>query len=107
MSDDLDLLIKGISAFIQKKVPPGRQREFLNRLLLNFFKPGEQAFVYSTVVLKPEIKEKLEKYIRSLSPVSEINFFLDKKLLGGIKIKIGDNLIDKSLVGRIDQIQNQ
>ena len=64
------------------------------------------AHVYSAVELsdgeKKEIKETLES---NLKKTLDFKTYTDSELIGGIKIRIGDKVIDYSISNKIDQLK--
>ncbi|WWP02289.1 MAG: F0F1 ATP synthase subunit delta [Candidatus Dasytiphilus stammeri] len=51
--------------------------------------------------------EKIKIYIeKNISRKSKIHFRIDKKILSGIIIRIGDTIIDGSIRGRIDRLSD-
>ncbi|MEK9649615.1 MAG: F0F1 ATP synthase subunit delta [Gammaproteobacteria bacterium] len=57
--------------------------------------------------LTPEIKNNLSQKIKHKYGDCEITFNQSKELIGGLLIKIGDEVLDLSIKGRIQKLVNQ
>lgn len=51
--------------------------------------------------------DRVEDIIGRTHPVFETEVIINPKLLGGIKIKIGDTVFDDSLINRIEQLRER
>lgn len=67
------------------------------------------AYVTSAETLLPQQKERIEK--RLLQTTSflkmEMHYEVEKALIGGIVIRIGDRVVDSSIRTKLDQLQRQ
>ena len=105
MTTDIQKIAKALFSFISQNVPETQRGELLALLAKKIDQDKEKVFVQSAVDLTDEEKKALEKYLESKIETDNIEYQVDKKLVGGLKIKIGDNLIDRSLATKIGQIK--
>ena len=64
--------------------------------------------VTSAFELTPSQKQKIsEKLAKRLQYKIELECFVDKKLIGGALIKIGDKITDGSTLGKLQQLREQ
>jgi F-type H+-transporting ATPase subunit delta len=64
------------------------------------------AVVYSVYPLSEEEQQKIaEKFGRLLNKKIRLENIIDKSLLGGIRVRIGDRLYDGSLSGKLAQLE--
>ena len=67
---------------------------------------GERAEVTSALPLGAEEQEALRKEIGShLGAGSEVTFRVDPTILGGIVVRVGDRIVDGSVVGRLESMR--
>lgn len=98
--------VKGILTYL-KNVPPEERKKVLETLGKNA--PSQKTVaVVSAIVLSPSEIEQIKNFVKRKGYNSgEIEFKIDKTILGGLKIRLGDNLIDRSLAGLLSQYQNK
>ncbi len=72
------------------------------------FKNGRHhGIVYSTIALSQSKIKEIESIISiKLAKKIILNNLIDKQLLGGIRVEVGDFVIDQSVRGHFDQIRN-
>jgi len=63
--------------------------------------------IESSVPLSKTQIDQIEKLINQTQPVFETEVNINPNLLGGIKIKIGDNVYDDSLTNKIEQVRER
>ena len=65
-----------------------------------------KAFVTSAVPLSEELKTKIEEKLISLTEYKEfeMSYSVDKDILGGLIIRIGDRVVDSSLKNKINSM---
>lgn len=61
--------------------------------------------VYTAIALSAPLKAKVEQFIAKKVDDGEIEYLLDKSLLGGIKIVIGDIVYDATVRRKLDIIE--
>ncbi len=80
-------------------------REFEN--LIDHHKGIVKAIAYTTKPLDNEEIERLQKKISEMSGKQiELINKIDENLIGGVLIKLGDRVIDGTLKGKLDKLQN-
>ncbi len=67
------------------------------------------AYVSSAVALTDEQKARIEKRLIETTQYSkmELHFRLDKALIGGLVIRIGDRVVDSSIRTKLEGLQRQ
>lgn len=62
--------------------------------------------IFSAAPLETQSAEKIKEIYRTKYGKSSVKaeLFVDKSLLGGIKVQIGDTVIDSTLKGRLDEL---
>lgn len=63
--------------------------------------------IESSVPLSEPQIDRIEEIINQTQPVFETEVNINPNLLGGLRIKIGDNVYDDSLSGKIDQVRKE
>jgi F-type H+-transporting ATPase subunit delta len=106
----LDVAIMDSATFLKKKNLLGKKEEILKALedMIN----KEEGIIKARVTTKSQIEKELEKgiedFIREKYKAKEVILELktNKDVLGGIKIEIGDEIIDTTLSSKIHQLQD-
>lgn len=67
------------------------------------------AFITSAVILNDTQKDLVEKTLLEKTKKSsiEMNFIIDKSIIGGMIIRIGDRVVDNSIKGKMNTLTNQ
>ncbi len=103
-------IIKGVIDFIRDTTSAEVFPQVVNDLAKVIQEENEAkiAYIYTTVKLTPAqkqaIKKKLEKQLRKEVVLKEI---IDKRLIAGFKIKIGDWVYDASIAGQLELFKNE
>jgi len=107
---ELDVALSNVVDFLAKKRMLRKTPDILERLeeVIN----KEEGIVEAKITYKDipskkiseEIEEILKKRYRAKKILMEINE--NKEMLGGVKIEVGDEVIDLTLKNRINQLQN-
>ena len=63
--------------------------------------------IESAIPLSLKQIDRVEDIINRTHPVFETEVIINPKLLGGIKLKIGDTVFDDSLMNRIEQLREK
>lgn len=107
---DLDLILNKSVIFMRDKNLINKKEEILNELeeIINIKEGIIKVKVSSSSTLDEKIKKEIIDFIKSKYKAKEVLLELheDIKLLGGIKIEIGDDIIDTTLSSKIHQLQN-
>jgi len=95
---------------ISKKHLLSKSKEILSQLEKIVDKEEEivRAKVSSRIKIDKKIVDDIEEFIKKKYKVKNtvLEFDIDEKLLGGIKIQIGDEIIDTTLKNKIKKLQN-
>lgn len=106
----LDAAITESAVFLKEKNLLGRKEEILKTLekIINKEKGIIKAKITTKSQIEKELERGIEEFIKSKYKAKEVLLELktDKDVLGGIKIEIGDEIIDTTLSSKIHQLQN-
>lgn len=108
--EDLDIVLKKSISLIKNKNLISKKNEILKKLedIINKENGVIQIRVSSKEKLKEVAEKEIEDFIKHKYKASRV--IIEKKenpkLLGGIKIEIGDDIIDTTLSNRIHQLQD-
>ena len=107
---DLDSILAKSVVFMRDKKLIGKKKEILNALedIINKEKGIIKVRVSTSQKLKTEAHKEIEDFIKKKYKAKEvyIEIIENPKILGGIKIEIGDDIIDTTLLNKIHQLQN-
>ena len=107
---ELDSILEKSVVFLQNKNLLGKKKEILEELekIINKNNGIVKAKISSSEKLKDEGQKEIEDFIKKKYKANEviIEQEVDPKLLGGIKIEIGDDIIDTTLSSKIHQLKN-
>ncbi len=107
---ELDSILEKSVVFLQDKNLLGKKKEILEELekIINKNNGIVKAKISSSEKLKDEGQKEIEDFIKKKYKANEviIEQEVDPKLLGGIKIEIGDDTIDTTLSSKIHQLKN-
>ena len=66
----------------------------------------KEGIIYSTVLLNSQEVKKIETFVsREVNLKVELQNFIDKSLISGFKINVGDKIIEDNVLSRISQIK--
>jgi len=103
-----DILLK-TATFLRNKNLLGKKEEILKNLerIINKEEGIIKVKVSTEIKLKVETQKEVEEFIKKKYKAKEVILELKEnpKLLGGIKIEIGDDIIDATLSNKIKQLQ--
>jgi len=106
----LEQALEKSAIFLKDKNLLGKKDEILQALekIINKEKGIVKIKVSSNKKIDQEILTETEDFIKKKYTAKEIitESEVDPKLLGGLKIEIGDDIIDGTLVDKIHQLQN-
>lgn len=107
---ELDVVVKNTIDLISKKHLMSKSKEILTSLEKIIDKNEEvaRAKISSRIKLEKKIVDEIEDFIRKKYKAKKIvlEFEIDEKLLGGIKIEVGDEIIDTTLKNKIKKLEN-
>lgn len=107
---ELDALMKDCTKLIASKHLLDKSEQILSTLeqIIDKDIGVVRAKIFSKTKITPKMKEEIEDFIKKRFSAKEIILELkeDHNLLGGIKLEIGDEIIDTTLRNRLDKLQN-
>jgi F-type H+-transporting ATPase subunit delta len=107
---ELDVVIKNAVKLLSEKHAIGKSKEILNKLQKIIDKDEEvaRAKISSKAEIKKGIVDEIEHFIKKRYKVKNaiLEFEIDEKLLGGIKIEVGDEIIDMTLKSKVNRLKN-
>ncbi|MFA6515413.1 MAG: F0F1 ATP synthase subunit delta [Candidatus Paceibacterota bacterium] len=107
---DLDLIVKNTVKLLSEKHMIGKSKELLDRLEKLVDKGDDlvRAKISSKTKLEKKTIEEIEEFIKKRYKIknSVLVFETDEKLIGGIKIEVGDEIIDMTLQNKIHKLKN-
>lgn len=110
MKSDFDLITQGFLQYLEKSGQIGKLPKLAKdqiRLSRTIMDPN-RAVVQTVVLLTNEEKKALEKKLESVfqRPIT-IENRVNKDIVGGMFIRLGDQVIDATLKARIEKLQEQ
>jgi len=107
---ELDVVIKNVVKLLSEKHAIGKSKEILNKLQKIIDKDEEmvRAKVSSKIEIKKHVINEIEDFIKKRYKVKNaiLDFEIDESLLGGVKIEVGDEIIDMTLKNKIHRLKN-
>ena len=107
---ELDMVAKNIVEIISRKHLIGKSKEIITSLEKIIDKNEEvvRAKISSRIKLEKKIIDEIEDFIKKRYKAKNtvLEFEVDEKLIGGIKIEIGDEIIDTTLKNKIKKLEN-
>ena len=107
---ELDVVLSNVVDFLAKKRMLRKTPDILEKLeeIINKEEGTVEAKItykdIPTKKISDEIEEILKKRYKAKKILTEINE--NKEMLGGVKIEVGDEVIDLTLKNKINQLQN-
>jgi F-type H+-transporting ATPase subunit delta len=107
---ELDIVTKKAVSLISQKHLLSKSKEIINQLEKIIDK--SEGIVRAKVCTKEKVDKKIideiEDYIKKRYKVKNaiLEFEVDPKLLGGIRIEVGDEIIDTTLKNKIKKLEN-
>ena len=106
---ELEGVTKRAIDMISKKHLMSKSNEILNELEKIIDKNEERirAKISYRIKLHKKINDQIENYIKKRYKAKNtiLEYIIDEKLLGGIKIEVGDEIIDTTLKNKIKKLQ--
>ena len=107
---ELDAITKRAVNLISKKHLLSKSKEIIIQLEKIFDKNEEivRAKISSKTKIDKKIVDEIEDFIKKRYKAKNtvLEFEIDEKLLGGIKIEVGDEIIDTTLKNKIKKLEN-
>jgi F-type H+-transporting ATPase subunit delta len=107
---ELDIVTKKSVDLISKKHLMSRSKEIIIELekIVDKVEEVVSAKISSKIKLDKKITDEIEDFIKKRYKAKNtvLEFIIDEKLLGGIKIEVGDEIIDTTLKNKITKLQN-
>ncbi|MBK5215483.1 MAG: F0F1 ATP synthase subunit delta [Candidatus Pacebacteria bacterium] len=104
-----DIMKKAVSVISQKNLL-SKSKEIIIQLekIVDKKEGTIRAKISSKIKLNEKITNEIEDFIKKRYSAKKIvlEFEIDDKLLGGIKIEVGDEIIDTTLKNKIKKLQN-
>ncbi|HUC88512.1 MAG TPA: F0F1 ATP synthase subunit delta [Candidatus Paceibacterota bacterium] len=108
--EDLDALMENAACLLAEKHMLGKSNLILDKLenIIDEDNGIVRARVSTRTKTDKKITDAVEELLKKRYKAKEIipTYIEDKKLLGGIKIEVGDEVIDMTLSNKIGQLQN-
>lgn len=107
---ELDVVTKKAVNLISKKHLLSKSKEIINQLekIIDKSEDIVRAKVCTKEKADKKIIDEIEDYIKKRYKVKNVilEFEVDPKLLGGIRIEVGDEIIDTTLKHKIKKLEN-
>ena len=107
---ELDAITKRSVSLISKKHLLSKSKEIITQLEKIFDKNEEivRAKISSKTKIDKKIVDEIEDFIKKRYKAKNtvLEFTIDGTLLGGIKIEVGDEIIDTTLKNKIKKLEN-
>ena len=105
-----DAIIKSTITLLKTKNMLGKSKLLLTSLekIIDKEEGIANVKISSRSKLTPKIVEEIEEFIKKRYGAKNVvmNFTEDEKLLGGIRLQIGDEIIDTTLIRKTQRLQN-
>ncbi len=106
----LDSIIEKSGRFVRDRNLLGKKEEILNAVedIINKENGIVKAKVGAGGKLKSGISKEIEESIKKRYKAKEVHMEIteDKNFIGGIKIEVGDEVLDATLLNKVHQLQN-
>lgn len=100
-----DQIADGFLSFLTSKKLHHLLPEIVLKLSRFVEKQKETADVTSAIALTPDENSRLEKFLKKEFGVNfRIKLKIDPAVLGGLKIVVGDRMIDQTIAGKLSSI---
>ena len=108
--EELENVLKNSVRLLSEKRSLGKSKKILSKLEEIVDKKNEivRAKVHSTTEIKKKTIDEIEDFIKKRYKVKNVilDFEINERLLGGIKIEVGDEVIDLTLKNKIHKLKN-
>jgi len=107
---ELDIVTKNAIDLISKKHLISKSKEILNTLekIIDKKEGVVRVKISSNKKIDKKITDEIEDFIKKKYKAKNavLEFEINEKLLGGIKIQVGDEIIDTTLKNKIKKLEN-
>jgi F-type H+-transporting ATPase subunit delta len=107
---ELDIVTKNTIDLISKKHLISKSKEILNTLekIIDKKEGVVRVKISSNKKIDKKITDEIEDFIKKKYKAKNavLEFEINEKLLGGIKIQVGDEIIDTTLKNKIKKLEN-
>lgn len=107
---ELDIVMKKAVNLISKKHLMSKSKEILNQLerIIDKKDGVVRVKISSRIKIDKKIIDEIEDFIKKRYKVKQavLEFSIDEKLLGGMRIEVGDEIIDVTTKSKIKKLQN-
>lgn len=98
----IEEIVEGFLAYLSSSKQLDLLPQIISQLSLRVKEEEETAYVTSAIPLTSEEEDKILKFLKQkFGKGFKIKVQVDPKIIGGLTIRIGDQLIDQSLGGRL------
>ncbi len=108
--EDLSNILKNAVNLIHKKHLINKSREILLELdkIINKKEERAKAIISLKTEIDKNLQEEIEDFIKNRYKIKKVTleFNIDKKLLGGMKIQVGDEIIDTTYKNKLKKLEN-
>ncbi len=105
---NIDEIVNGFLEFLKARKLDYLLPEILEKLDQHLESREDTAYVTSAVELREEEKKRLQVYLKkNFGYDLKIKLIVDPEILGGIKIVVGDRLIDQTIAGRLNTLKEE
>lgn len=108
--EELENVLKNSVKLLSEKRSLGKSKKILNKLEEIIDKRDEiiRVKVHSNTEIKKGTIDEIEDFIKKRYGVKNtiLNFEINEKLLGGIKIEVRDEIIDMTLKNKLHKLKN-
>lgn len=100
-----DEIVNGFLSFLSSKKLIHLLPEIVAKLNYKLEEEKETAYVISSVSLSREESFRLAEFLKKeFGGTLKIKLMIDPQILGGLKIMVGDRMIDQTVLGKLSSI---
>jgi len=100
----VNAIVEGFWQYLKKRKSLDLLPEILSELNRRKEQTSLTATVFTSEALQKDQQEKVIKIISSNFGIGAVEFEVDTNLIGGIKVKIGDEILDLSIQSKLDRL---
>lgn len=108
MDKDIETIIAGFLAYLKKQKKTHLLPKILEVLEAKVEEEEKRGEIISALPLTQAQIRKVEEFLRtSLKKKIKLKNLIDERILGGLKIKFKDLLIDETVLGRLRRLKEE